>query len=87
MLFRSEHVTDKEKDKDKDCDLRILTCRLRPNWNHLMTISYQDELYEIVRQEQGTKPRQFRYLLRRKPEGKVVRGLHHYSPDELLPRK
>jgi hypothetical protein len=68
-------------------DLRIASCRPRPNWNNLMTVSYQDELYEIVREERAAKPRPWVYVLRKKPESKVVRGLHAYAPDELLPRE
>jgi hypothetical protein len=68
-------------------DLRIASCRPRPNWNNLMTVSYQEELYEIVREEHAAKPRPWVYVLRKKPEGKVVRGLHAYAPDELLPRE
>lgn len=66
-------------------DLRIASCRQRPNWNNLMTVSYQEQLYEVVREERAAKPRRWVYLLRKKPEGKVVRGLHVYAPDELLP--
>lgn len=66
----------------EEYELRIASCRRKPNWNQLMTVSYQDELYEIVREEKAAKPRPWVYLLRKKPEGKVVRGLHHYSPDE-----
>jgi len=68
-------------------DLRIASCRPRPNWNNLMTVRYQDELYEVVREERAAKPRPWVYVLRKKPEGKVVRGLHTYAPDELLPRE
>ncbi len=64
--------------------LRILSCRPKEGWNHLMTISYQDHLYEIARQEEGAPPRRFIYLLQPKPEHKVVRGLHHYDPTEAL---
>ena len=65
-------------------DLRIHTCRLRENWDRLMTISYQDELYEIVGQGDGTPPHRFTYALRKIPPGKVVRGMHHYHPDEIV---
>ncbi len=62
--------------------MRILSCRPKPGWNHLMTISYQDQLYEVARQEQGPPPRRFVYVLQPKPEHKVIRGLHHYDPEE-----
>lgn len=69
-----------------DHELRIWSCRPRPSWDHLMTVSYEDQLYEVVRQELAARPRPFVYMLRKRPEGKVVRGLHHYHPDELLPK-
>lgn len=65
-------------------DLRIESCRSKPNWNRLMTVTYEDEFYEIAKQEEGRPPRPFVYLLRRMPEGKIIRGLHHYRPDEAL---
>ncbi len=83
-----ERVADKvERGTGTDFDLRIASCRPKPNWNLLMTVSYQDELFEVAKQEEASPPRRFVYLLRRMPEGKVVRGLHHYDPNEALPEK
>ncbi len=65
-------------------DLRIHTCRLRENWDRLMTISYRDNLYEIAEQTEGAPPHRFIYTLRKMPPGKVVRGMHHYRPDEIV---
>ena len=65
-------------------DLLISSCRPKPSWDHLITISLDDELYEVVAEEAGEPPLRFRYLLRKKPESKVVRGLHHYDPNEVL---
>ena len=64
--------------------LLIATCRPKQGWDHLMTVSYQEKLYEVTRQEDGLPPRRFLYHLRRKPEGKVVRGLYHYDPAEVF---
>ena len=66
-----------------DHDLRIESCRPKP-WNTLTTISYNDQLYEVAREFAGSPPRRFVYLLRKAPESKLVRGLHHYSPEETL---
>jgi hypothetical protein len=49
-----------------------------------MTVAYEGEFYEIVREEQTAPPRRFVYLLRKIPPGKVIRGLHHYRPEESL---
>ncbi|MGH9863149.1 MAG: hypothetical protein ACRD35_06975 [Candidatus Acidiferrales bacterium] len=62
-------------------DLRI-ACSRPKDWDQLITISYQDELYELVQPEEGLPPRRFVYLLRKLPEGRVVRGLRHYPPEE-----
>ncbi|HYX69512.1 MAG TPA: hypothetical protein VE825_10295 [Terriglobales bacterium] len=67
-------------------DLRIRSCRPKP-WTALTTISYEDQLYELASIEAADPPRRFVYLLRRKPEGKVIRGLHHYTPDEPLQKE
>lgn len=67
-------------------DLLIASCRPKP-WTPLTTIRYQDELYELAKTNQGAKPRQFLYLLRKIPATKLVRGVHDYSPDEPLPEK
>jgi hypothetical protein len=64
--------------------LLIASCRPKQGWDHLMTVSYQEKLYEVARQEEGLPPRRFLYQLRLKPEGKVVRGMYHYDPAEVL---
>jgi hypothetical protein len=63
-----------------DIQLRIRSCRPKESWDHLMTIFYQDEMYEVAEEERGNLPRRFVYLLRRKPNHKVVRGTYHYDP-------
>ena len=70
-----------------DAALRIASCRPKADWNHLTTIFHEGELFEMAGEEQGTAPRKFVYLLRKKPEGKIVRGIHHYNPDEVLQKK
>lgn len=67
----------------KDFELRIESCRPK-QWTALSTIRYQEELYEVARQEDGQPPRRFVYLLRKIPAGKVIRGLHPYDPNEVL---
>jgi len=63
----------------KEFDLRVASSRPK-DWDQLITVSYQEELYEVVGCEQGPLPRRFVYLLRKLSEGKVVRGLRHYQP-------
>lgn len=66
-------------------ELRIASCRRRDAWDHLMTIEYEGEFYELAEMTVGRPPRPFVYRLRPMPPGKIIRGLHHYRPDELLP--
>ncbi len=65
-------------------NLLIASCRIKEGWDRLMTVSYQEKLYEVTHHEEGPPPRRFLYHLRLKPEGKVVRGLYHYDPAEAL---
>jgi hypothetical protein len=65
-------------------ELRISSCRPRRNWDKWMTVLFEEKFYEIVSAELGVPPRPYVYLLRTKPESKVIRGLHHYHPDEVF---
>ena len=67
-----------------DGELRISSCRPRKNWDKWMTVMYEEKLYEIARAEQAAPPRPYLYVLRPKPDSKVVRGLHRYHPDEVF---
>jgi hypothetical protein len=62
-------------------DLKIESCRSK-EWNSLITIRYNDQMYELQSEETGQAPRPFVYLLRLKPEHKIVRGVHDYDPQE-----
>ncbi len=66
---------------------RILSCRPKPGWDHLITVSYRDELYEVAQREQGPPPRPYIYLLRPAPAHKIVRGLEQYDPEAVLQKK
>ncbi len=65
-------------------DLSVSSCRAKPNWDQLMTISYAESLYEVADYVEAAPPRRHVYLLRRAPENKVVRGLCHYDPNAIL---
>jgi len=67
----------------KDELLQISSCRPK-SWTKLTTIAYDDLLYEVDSVKHGSAPRQFIYVLRKKPTSGIVRGLHQYSPDEVL---
>jgi hypothetical protein len=68
-------------------DLCIATCRRKPGWNQLITIEYEDEFYELFAENEGCPPRPHIYQLRKLTPGRVIRGLHHYHPDEALTEK
>ena len=76
-----------ERGEGKDYELRISSCRRKPSWDRLMTVGFEEEFYEVVKEETGRPPRPFIYLLRKIPPGKVIRGLHHYDPNEPLQEK
>jgi hypothetical protein len=65
-------------------DLAIASCRQKPDWDHLLTISYNETLYEVADYADGDDPRRHVYHLRRAPLHKVVRGLHRYDPEEVM---
>ena len=75
-------VVSRGGEKD-DWQLRIESCRPR-RWDKLTTIGFEDQLYELAAKFEGTPPRPFIYVLRHLPPHKVVRGIYHYSPDEVL---
>ena len=69
-------------------ELRIASCRPKEKWkDKLLTISYEEQFYEVFREERSQPPRQFIYLLRKAPAHKVIRGHHYYRPDEPLLEK
>ncbi len=74
-----------EPTRVEGCDLRISSCRPKPEWDHLLTVVYGGEMYEVARQGRyGDRPREFVYMLRKKPAHKVVRGIYYYDPLEPL---
>ena len=66
----------------KTYDLLIGTCRRKPRWDNLITVRYQDRLYEVLQESVGEPPYRFRYELRRNPNSRVTRKIYDYHPDE-----
>jgi hypothetical protein len=80
-----KRVSDQVKSVDSpDIKLRIESCRPKASWDQRVTVFYKDELYEVAEEQTGEPPHRFVYLLRHKPLNKLVRGIHHYDPDEAL---
>ena len=79
-------VVDEVQKNTGACDLYIASCRQKP-WTKLTTVEYEDKLYELVVQREGVPPRPYIYIMKLVPANKLVRGMHHYAPDEELTEK
>jgi hypothetical protein len=64
-------------------DLGIASCRAK-KWARLLTIEFEGKFYELCEEKRGAPPRPYLYFLRENPKGKVIRGPHHYHPEEVL---
>ena len=64
-------------------DLGIASCRPK-KWARLLTIEFEEKFYELCEEKKGPPPRPYLYFLREKPIEKVIRGPHHYHPEEVL---
>ncbi|MBI4471477.1 MAG: hypothetical protein HY646_02340 [Acidobacteria bacterium] len=65
-------------------DLKVYSCRPKLHWNPYVTIEFEDEFYQLFREEPGSPPRRFVYYLRKNPVGRVVTKIHHYKIDDVL---
>ncbi|HUQ50387.1 MAG TPA: hypothetical protein VM056_06710 [Terriglobales bacterium] len=63
--------------------LLIESCRPK-KWDTLLTISYEEQMYELESCAEQFPPRPFIYRLRRIPPNKLIRGIHLYRPEETL---
>jgi hypothetical protein len=68
-------------------DLCIASCRPKPGWDRLLTIEYNEQFYELYEEAKGCPPRPHIYRLRKLSPGRIIRGLHHYHPNEALTEK
>ena len=64
-------------------DLGIASCRPK-KWARLLTIEFEGKFYELRKEKRGPPPRPYLYFLREHSEDKVIRGPHHYHPEEVL---
>jgi len=70
---------------DATCDLKISSCRRKPDWKHPYTIRYAGAFFQVVgEQTDGAGPRPYVYRLRRLAAGEIARGLRDYDPDDVL---
>jgi hypothetical protein len=67
------------------CDLRIASCRKKPEWKYPYTIRYAGAFFQVVGDTDfGVGPRPYVYLLRRLPPGERAGGLKAYDPEDIL---
>ena len=67
--------------QEGETTLKIESCRPKP-WDMMTTIAFKDRHYELVDYAEQGPPRRFVYKLRVIPPHKLIRGLHHYDPNE-----
>jgi hypothetical protein len=70
---------------DAKCDIRISSCRERPEWRYPYTIRYERAYFQVISSKHtliGARP--YVYSFRRLPPGEIARGLRDYSPEDVL---
>ncbi|HET9131379.1 MAG TPA: hypothetical protein VFO86_10550 [Terriglobia bacterium] len=78
-------VTDEvEKAEGKPYDLRVLSCRPKAHWNPYMTVHFDGEFYQLMREGAATGARKFAYFLRRNPSTRLVVVVFEYRPDDVM---
>jgi hypothetical protein len=65
-------------------DLKIRSCRARQDWNAHVTIEYEDQWYELYKEERGSKPRPYVYYLRKCSMQRASIILRHYALDDVM---
>ena len=64
----------------REFDVLILSCRPKTDWSRYITVEFQNQFYEIFREEAGPLPRRFTYYLRKNPTGRLVVVVRQYPP-------
>lgn len=70
----------------QDYDLKIYSCRPKPDWNSYVAIEFEDVFYELVKQESATGAREFVFFLRKAPPNKPAAVVRYYKIDDVLKR-
>jgi len=66
-----------------DYDLKVYSCRPKLDWNPYVTIKFEDQFYQLMREEPGPESFRFVYYLRKNPVGRIVVQVLHYQPDDV----
>ena len=67
---------------ERGCDLVVVSCRPKPDWNERVTIALGTRFYRVLRSEERPDRgyRGFAYLLQESDSTEVIRGLVRYEP-------
>ncbi|MBI2839662.1 MAG: hypothetical protein HYX75_15230 [Acidobacteria bacterium] len=67
-------------------DLRVASCRTKPDWTPPRTVRFEGEFFTVVRGGKKRRPskRPYVFLLRRPAEGEAFRGVIDYDPEDVL---
>jgi hypothetical protein len=63
-----------------DYDLKVYSCRPKLDWNPYVTIKFEDQFYQLMREEPGPESFRFVYYLRKNPVGRIVVQVLDYQP-------
>jgi hypothetical protein len=78
-------VPDEVTGGDGTCDIRIASCRKRPEWKYPFTIRYGGAYFQVIADKFiSVGPRPYIYSLQRLPAGEIARGLQNYDPKDVL---
>jgi hypothetical protein len=61
-------------------EVHISSQRPKDGWRVSVTVIIEGEFYEIMQAEHSEKDHRFIYLLRKLPQGSVIRGMYRYEP-------
>lgn len=67
--------------RDSECDMAVLSCRPKPDWNELVTVEIGERFYRLQRVEERRDGswRAHAYLLDEADPNEVIRGLVRYE--------
>jgi hypothetical protein len=67
------------------CDMKVASCREKPDWKYPFTIHYFGGYFQVIGAvDLGVGSRPFVYSLRRLPPGEIAKGLKNSDPEEIL---
>src|SRR5262249_6555857 len=71
---------------DGTYDIRVLSCRPKPEWNPGISVRFRGEFYVLAGEERGFAPRPFIYQLRKSPPGRLITVVCDYRLDGPVTR-